>query len=124
MISCFNSYSLHICFVYPIQEKILFCRTDSLNGFSLAIEQKISYCPFAKKTPFLTEEKLPFTRAFSRTSNLPSAVLKEKFLSWLEIELVKNFKSIEKRYPNIETTQEYSEENGPMKKVFCLNRKD
>jgi hypothetical protein len=29
----------------------------------------------------------------------------------MEKELVKNFKSIEKRYLNLETTQEYSEEN-------------
>ena len=29
----------------------------------------------------------------------------------MEKELVKNFKSIEKRYPSLDTTQEYSEEN-------------
>jgi len=71
---------------------------------------------------------LPFTRAFSRTSNLPSAVLKEKFLSWLEIELVKNFKSIEKRYPNIETHSrifrgEWAYEEGLLFKSQGLNLK-
>ena len=68
----FGSYSLHICFVYPIQEKILFCWIDSLDGFSLASEQKIIYFPFyQRKNNTLPDgrKSLPFPRAFSRSSH-------------------------------------------------------
>jgi hypothetical protein len=74
-----GSYSLHICFVYPIQEKILFCWIDSLDGFSLASEQKIIYFPFYKKkiTFFLMGGKDCLSLGLSLDP--PISNLKEKF---------------------------------------------
>jgi len=79
MIFMFGSYSLHICFVYPIQEKILFCWIDSLDGFSLASEQKNIYFPFYQKktTLFLMGGKVCLSLGLSLGP--PISNLKEKF---------------------------------------------
>jgi hypothetical protein len=50
-------------------------------------------------------------RDFRKSAIAQLSLLRTIGIAQMEKELVKNFKSIEKQYPNLETTQEYSEEN-------------
>ncbi len=50
-------------------------------------------------------------RDFRKSAIAQLNLLRTIGIAQMEKELVKNFKSIEKRYPNLETTQDYSEEN-------------
>jgi len=50
-------------------------------------------------------------RDFRKSAIAQLNLLRTIGIAQMEKELVKNFKSIEQRYPNLETTQDYSEEN-------------
>jgi hypothetical protein len=50
-------------------------------------------------------------RDFRKTAIAQLDLLRTIGIAQMEKELVKNFKSIEKRYPNLESTQDYSEDN-------------
>ena len=50
-------------------------------------------------------------RDFRKSAIAKLNLLKTIGMAQMEKELVKNFKSVEKRYANLETTQDYSEEN-------------
>jgi len=50
-------------------------------------------------------------RDFRKSAVAQLNLLRTIGIAQMEKELVKNFKLIENRYPNLETTQEYTEEN-------------
>ena len=50
-------------------------------------------------------------REFRKSAIAQLNLLRTIGIAQMEKELIKNFKSVEKRYPNLETTQDYSEDN-------------